>query len=142
MNAIEKLLQAWKDRGHRMTKNREALLDLFMTEKSPLSVDEIQKRLKRRHIEADPSTLYREMDFLLTEGFLKEVILDGPKRRFEWTHRDHHHHLYCEKCHRIDEVEMDNELAELQASIQKKKKFQITSHTLEFFGLCSDCRPR
>lgn len=139
MNALEMLLKRWKERGHRMTKVREALLDLFMTEKAPLSVEEVQKRLSRRKLKADPSTLYREMDFLLTEGFLKEVILDGPKRRFEWTHRDHHHHLYCQKCKKIDEVEMDGELAALESAIQKKKKFKITSHTLEFFGLCAHC---
>lgn len=140
MNPVETLLKRWKEHGHRMTRVREALLELFMAETAPLSVEEVEARLKRRRITANPSTLYRELDFLRSENFLNEVILDGPKRRFEWSHREHHHHLYCQKCQRIEEVEMDNELAELQLSIQKKKGFKISSHTLEFFGLCKDCK--
>ncbi len=140
MHLLEKLLQDWKARGHRMTKTRTALLSLFMEETAPLSVDEIETRLKKKRITANPSTLYRELDFLKTENFLSEIVLDGPKRRFEWSHREHHHHLYCEKCKGIEEVEMDNELAELQLSIQKKKGFKISSHTLEFFGLCKNCK--
>lgn len=140
MNPIEKLLKRWKEKGRRMTKIREALLDLFMKGKGPLSIEEVAKKFKRRSLEADTSTLYREIDFLLKENFLQEVMLEGSKRRFEWTHKEHHHHLYCQKCHRIEEMEMDNELASLEAAIQKKKKFKITSHTLEFFGFCNACR--
>ncbi len=123
-----------------MTKVRLALLDLFMSERSPLSVDEVQNKLKRKKLSANPSTLYREFEFLLAENFLSEVILDGPKRRFEWSHKEHHHHLFCTKCQSIEEVEMENELAALQLSIQKKKGFKISSHTLEFFGLCKNCK--
>ena len=138
-NPLEILLKHWKKEGYRMTRVRESLLDLFLTVKAPLSIEEAQARLKRRKIPANTSTVYREMDFLQNEGALKEVLLEDGKRRFEWALGEHHHHLYCQNCESIEDIEMDNELQELERSIQKKKNFKISSHTLEFSGLCSKC---
>lgn len=140
MQEMETLLTRWKKEGYRMTKVRMELMQLFMEEALPLSVEDIQKKLQKKRIKANPSTLYREMDFLKKENFLSEVVLDGPKRRFESNLREHHHHLYCVKCHAIDEMEMDSELIELERAILKKKKFKIESHTLEFFGSCKNCQ--
>lgn len=138
-NILEKHLERWKKEGYRMTKNRAALLDLFLKEELPLSADELLKKLKRKRLTLDPSTLYRELDFLLQEGVIQEVKLQEKKRRFELSFKDHHHHLVCENCESIEEVEMDGELESLERSLRRKTGFKTHSHILEFFGLCKKC---
>lgn len=139
MNTLESHFERWKAQGYRMTKNRIALLELFLNEEHPLSAEEIQKKLKRKRVTADPSTIYRELDFLAQETVIQEVKLHSKKRFFELSFKSHHHHLVCLNCESIEEVEMDNELALLEKNIQRKSNFQIQSHVLEFFGLCGGC---
>lgn len=139
MNILEKHLARWKEAGNRMTKNRSALLELFLNEEHPMSVEEIQKKLKRKRITSNISTLYRELDFLKKEDVIQEVKLQEQRRYFELSFKTHHHHLVCRNCEAIEEMEMDNELETLEKIIQKKRKFKIESHILEFFGLCSKC---
>ena len=122
-----------------MTKNRSALLELFVSEEHPLSVEEIQKKLKRKKISADLSTIYRELEFLKQESVINELMLKERKRLFELGFKSHHHHLFCLKCETIEEVEMDNELEALERKIARSRKFKIQSHSLEFFGLCAKC---
>ena len=139
MNILEKTLARWKKTGHRMTKNRAAVLELFLTEEHPIAADEIQKKLKRKRITSNLSTIYRELEFLTNEEVIHEVKLQDKKRLFELSFKKHHHHLYCLKCESIEEVEMDHELETLEKKITQNKKFTIQSHLLEFFGLCSRC---
>lgn len=139
MNTLESHLDRWKAQGYRMTKSRIALLELFLNEEHPLSAEEIQKKLKRKRVTADPSTIYRELDFLTQETVIQEVKLHSKKRFFELSFKSHHHHLVCLNCEAIEEVEMDNELTLLEKNIQRKSNFQIQSHVLEFFGLCGSC---
>ena len=142
MNILEAHFARWKEKGHRMTKNRTALLELFLTEEHPLSAEDALKKLKRKKVTSTLSTLYRELDFLKKEAVIQEVKLQEKKRFFELSFNKHHHHLVCVKCDNIQEMEMDNELEALERRIERKGKFKIQSHLLEFFGLCTKCSLR
>lgn len=139
MNILETHLARWKEQGYRMTKNRTALLELFLKEEHPLCTEEVQKKLKRSRVNANISTLYRELDFLQKEAVIQEVKLQEKKRFFELSFKEHHHHLVCTKCDNIQEMEMDKELEALERRLERKGKFKIKSHLLEFFGLCAKC---
>jgi Fur family transcriptional regulator, ferric uptake regulator len=49
---------------------------------------------------------------------------------------DHHHHLICESCGGVSEVER----SPLDLRHQRGVDFEISSHTLEIYGRCADCR--
>ncbi len=121
-----------------MTKAREGLLDLFITAASPLSIEELHASLRRRRIRVDISTVYREVEFFKEEGLLAEILIE-KKRLLEWKSKAHHHHLYCRNCESIQEMEMEGELETLEKNIQKKARFKVENHALEFFGLCASC---
>lgn len=122
-----------------MTKNRIALLELFLKEESPLSVEAIQKKLKQKRLTTDASTIYRELEFLVREKVVEELRFKENKRLFESGFKGHHHHLFCLKCEKIEEMEMDDDLEYLEQKIKRKNKFKVESHTLEFFGICARC---
>ena len=56
------------------------------------------------------STVYRELDFLESQDLITDIRLDNAKNMYEFKSKNHHHHLYCIKCKKIEEVDMDNDL--------------------------------
>src|SRR3989344_9487051 len=52
--------------------------------------------------------------------------------------REHHHHVVCDGCGSIEDVPFDED--SMLRYIQKQTKFEIKSHLLEFFGLCTRCQ--
>jgi Fe2+ or Zn2+ uptake regulation protein len=141
MAEAEKILEALKEHGHRMTKVRRAMLDILCKSKAPISAAEIINSLKRRSLDVNKTTVYREIDFLQAEKILREVdLLDGKKRYEVLGEHDHHHHMICTTCKAIRCMDMHNDLDELEAEIMRKFHFKVTSHTLEFFGVCENCQ--
>jgi Fur family ferric uptake transcriptional regulator len=141
MAEAEKILEALKEHGHRMTKVRRAMLDILCKSKVPISAAEIINSLKRRSLDVNKTTVYREIDFLQAEKILREVdLLDGKKRYEVLGEHDHHHHMICTACKAIRCMDMHNDLDELEAEIMRKFHFKVTSHTLEFFGVCENCQ--
>jgi Fur family ferric uptake transcriptional regulator len=55
------------------------------------------------------------------------------------THR--HHHLICNICHKVLEVQ-DDLWEDLESGIEKQYKFKILDHSLKFFGVCDECQKK
>jgi len=53
--------------------------------------------------------------------------------------KGHHHHLVCQKCGAIIDVE-ESILNPLWAEIQQKYDFKVNMKHVAFFGLCAKCR--
>ena len=141
MKDADHILENLKGRGHRMTKVRKAVLEILCKSKVPLPAQELITGLKRKSLPVNKTTVYREIDFLLAEKVLREVdLLDGKKRYEVLLENDHHHHMICTQCQSIQCIEMAHDLDELEHNLLCKFNFKVTSHSLEFFGLCDKCR--
>jgi Fur family ferric uptake transcriptional regulator len=51
----------------------------------------------------------------------------------------HHHHLVCTRCGRVEEIG-EQFVQELSDGIARRYKFKIEDSTLDFYGLCAECR--
>ena len=49
-----------------------------------------------------------------------------------------HHHLICNNCGKVLEVQGDL-LEELETIVEKKYKFKIKDHSVKFYGICEKC---
>ncbi len=128
-----------KNVGLRVTKGRLSLLSVLHTEHSPLTAQEIRRRMKSM----DLVTVYRTLQAFVAAGLVQEVRLKDDSVRYECTHGGHHHHVICTECGIIDELpECHGE--ELQAAtLHSSVHFaSIHSHSLEFFGICKTCLAR
>ncbi len=133
------LLGDLQKRGARMTKTRVAVVEL-LAEGKPLSASQLLDRLAQMNMKVNKTTVYRELDFLMEHKCVREIDFLNGRKHYEILQNDHHHHLVCNSCSSVSCVEMHGDLEELEKKIQKKHKFVIQSHVLEFFGLCEDCR--
>jgi len=134
------LIERLSQEGHKVTKVRRALADLFETRHAPLTAAEIGKLLTAKGVRADKTTVYREVEFFRERGLVETVSFGDRNLRYERKDDDHHHHVVCVKCGTVVDVEMDADLDAREKTIAKKTGFAILRHTLEFFGLCRKCR--
>lgn len=136
----EDLIGELQYEGCRMTPLRRALIEIFHVYRQPLSFEDLQNILKKRKLSPHKVSLYREIDFLEERRVIETVLLDGVKR-YERKDKEHHHHVVCTKCSTVQDVPVD-ETAFLKekTNIEKKTQFTIQKHSLEFFGLCVNCR--
>lgn len=136
---LNDLVKKVKLSGGKITKTRQAILEGFISNNKPISSADILDILKKNKIIVNRTTVYRELLFLLSNGFIREVKLIGCPSLFELI-GDHQHHLICVKCNDIKTVIMDNHLDDEEQNIMKQEKFKITNHCLEFYGLCQKCQ--
>ena len=108
--------------------------------KRPLSVFDLQKLLKAKKLAVNKTTVYRELNSLKKEGIILELQLKDNKRWYELASRDHHHHIICTECDRVEDFgECDLENLINKALKQAPDFAEITNHTVDFFGLCKSC---
>ena len=133
-------MQTLKAGGHRITRARKAILEMLIAHEKPLSVDEVMKKLARKGLEPNKTTVYRELDMLVQNGFIADVRLKSGSRLYEIASRKHHHHLVCIRCKTIRDIPMENDMNLYEKKISRKTAFKILEHSLEFFGLCIKCQ--
>jgi Fe2+ or Zn2+ uptake regulation protein len=121
------------------TPARIAVMKFLESVDQPVDVGRILSYLKQKNIDADPATIFRMMNDFLQKGITKEVQLEKGKARYELASKGDHHHLVCQSCGKIEAVE-DNFIPEMEKELEKKHKFLIKRHSLEFFGFCSNCQ--
>lgn len=125
--------------GHRMTRLRKTLIDVFTLRRQPLSTQDLLEILKKRGLTPHKVTLYRELDFLKAKKIIVPVDMTDGLQRFEFIYREHHHHAVCTQCHTIRDIELESEDVYMKKMLKTPKSFKIVSHAIEFFGVCGQC---
>jgi len=61
--------------------------------------------LRKKHLETNKVTVYRILDFLFKNQIIERVEFGEGKYRYELK-KNHHHHLICTNCGRVQDVEI------------------------------------
>ncbi len=133
------LLEKLRAGGYRLTVARKAIVEI-LAEGNPLSAIDIHVKLQNRNIKTDKVTIYREIEFLETQGILIAVQFQDRHRRYELASLGHHHHLICEKCEKVEDIQFKENFHIQERDIARQKNFKVLRHSLEFFGLCQRCQ--
>jgi Fe2+ or Zn2+ uptake regulation protein len=129
-----------KEHRLRSSKTRRALLRIFLERPIPLSVPQIQSELTCASLQVNKTTVYRELEVLEYAGIVHSLSLQDRRQYYELSLGEHHHHLVCLRCERIEDVDVDESgLLEEGVRVSREKNFSILRHSLEFFGLCKLC---
>jgi Fur family ferric uptake transcriptional regulator len=130
--------QQLKGNKLKATPARLGLLDVFEHVKKPLSVTELAQKLGRLGV--DKATLYRNVESLEALGLLKKIHLADRQEYYELAGRHHHHHLVCKICGKVSDVEGCKIISTNKNLLKKSGFAKITDHSLEFFGICNNCK--
>lgn len=123
----------------RATPGRVALIEFLRSQSEPVGTPTLAKRFVPKTM--DTATLYRTLEAFESNGLIRTASIDRNFASYEWNQdREHHHHLVCTSCKKIEDIPNCDLEAIGKSLIAKSKQFSsISSHSLEFFGLCKAC---
>ncbi|MFH0863716.1 MAG: Fur family transcriptional regulator [Candidatus Gottesmanbacteria bacterium] len=133
---MDNILQILQQKGHRLTHQRQLILDALTT--IPQSVEEVITSLNSKGKNIDMVTVYRTLDCFVELGVVGKTQFKDKTGKYELLTEDHHHHLVCDHCGSVEDIALNE--AFLIRKVSEQTKFQVKSHSLEFFGLCANCR--
>ena len=90
--------------GRRSTQQREAIRAVFRLDGRPLGVSEVLARARETVPSLNQATVYRNLNLLVTDGWLTRVAHPEAGTLYERAGKDHHHHFYCRRCSRVFEL--------------------------------------
>jgi Fur family transcriptional regulator, ferric uptake regulator len=126
--------------GVRATPNRLLVLQELSHEPDDVTAQELWGRLRGGNHTTGLATVYRTLALLNDAGVVDTLSHNtGGEQCYRLCSETHHHHLVCERCHRVVEVEK----CDLDGWVNKAAKrhgFVATDHSVEISGICSDCR--
>jgi Fur family ferric uptake transcriptional regulator len=125
--------------GVRATPRRLEVLEELARERDDVTAQALWSRLRERDSRTGLATVYRTLALLTEKGVVDVLSHHGGEQCYRLCGDEHHHHLLCERCHKVVEV---NEcgLDGWVATAAKQHGFVATDHRVEIVGLCADCR--
>ena len=127
-------------KGLRSTSQRSVILDIFLSTRQHVSVEELYLKIKAGYPAIGQATVYRTLKLFVEAGLAREILLHDGQTRYEHVMSgEHHDHMVCTACNAIIEFE-DETIEKLQSEIASRHGFLIRSHKLEVYGVCSNCR--
>jgi Fur family ferric uptake transcriptional regulator len=126
-----------KTAGLKATAQRLAILRHIADRDRPSTAQEVHVELRRSGGAPGLVTIYRTLAALADAGVLDTFDLGGEKG-FRLCRDAHHHHLVCESCGAVEEVDG----GEIEAWVKRtgrRRGFAVTSHRAEIYGLCRNC---
>jgi Fur family ferric uptake transcriptional regulator len=124
--------------GLRMTPQRLMILSEIEASESHISAEEIHRRITERYPNVNISTVYRTLELLHRLGLVTETDLGEGRVRYHPAEKGHHHHLVCEGCGAI--IDLDDALLDpLKDELRRRYDFAAELKHLAILGRCADC---
>lgn len=119
-----------------LTSVRRLIFETLLEADTPLKNGEIARRTPA----VDRASVYRTLELFGKLG-ITETIIRGwtPFTELAEPFKAHHHHITCDQCGRVVEIE-NNTLEDVLALIAGRHNFTLSKHTVELSGVCSDCQ--
>lgn len=126
--------------GLKVTLPRMKILEILeKNEQRHMSAEDMYKALLDSGEEIGLATVYRVLTQFEDAGLVSRHHFEGGHSMFEINAGDHHDHILCVKCGRVDEF-VDEFIEKRQEQIAKEAGYEMTDHSLYIYGICPDCR--
>ncbi len=125
-----------KSIGLKATLPRLKILDLFeQSSKRHMTAEEVYRLLSDEGQDIGLATVYRVLTQFEQAGLLIRHHFDSDKAVFELNQGDHHDHLVCLQCGKVEEF-FDSEIEKRQNRIARERGFAIHDHSLQIYADC------
>ena len=103
------------------------------------SAEDVYKVLLESGEDIGLATVYRVLTQFEAAGLVKRHHFEGGHSVFEMDQGDHHDHILCVKCGRVDEF-FDEIIEQHQKDIAVRLGYDLTDHSLYMYGICAQCK--
>lgn len=140
MSCQESFFKELRERGLRLTPQRELVLAALHEIEGLAGVEEIYDRVQALSSAVDISTVYRTLDLLQEFGVVTGVEGADGQRRYELTvGREPHVHLVCSRCGAVIGADQAP-VRGLADTLRAAYGFELDLKRLSLPGLCPACR--
>ena len=134
--------QELRKAGLKVTLPRVKILQIMeSSEIKHLSAEDVYKALIEADEDVGLATVYRVLTQFESAGLVMRHHFEGGSSVFELTTIDHHDHIVCQTCGRVEEF-YDDVIESQQEMVAKKYGFRITDHSMYLYGICKDCQAK
>ena len=140
MSNIEEL----KSTGLKATLPRLKILDVFQNSRQRhMTAEDVFRVLLEGRSDIGLATVYRVLMQFEQAGLLTRSSFESGKAVYELNEGQHHDHLVCLDCGRVEEF-YDAEIEQRQHQIAQERGFKLQEHALSLYANCSkpDCEHR
>lgn len=104
-----------------------------------MSAESVHQQLADAGEEVGLATIYRVLTQFEEAGLVKRHNFDGGQSVFELDEGNHHDHIICLSCNRIDEF-YDEAIHTQQLLAAKNLGYELTEHRMTLYGICAECQ--
>ena len=126
------------EQGYRLTPQRMMVLSAIENSDNHISAEEIYAQVIDKYSHVNISTVYRTLELLKRLGLVTETDLGGGRVRYHPADKGHHHHLVCQECGRIIDLD-ESVLSSVKSMLLREYKFSADLRHLAIFGRCAKC---
>jgi Fur family peroxide stress response transcriptional regulator len=130
-----------KLRAHdcRITPQRLAVLRVLASSEGHPSVERVYETVRREFPTTSIATVYKTVRVLRQLNEVLELGFPDGSNRYDGNKPFRHPHVICVRCQKIIDPDLGS-LKDVTAKVADETGFDILTHRLDFFGICSDCK--
>ncbi len=132
------IISKLSEHGYRLTPQRMMVLSAIENSDNHISAEEIYAQVVTKYSHVNISTVYRTLELLKRLGLVTETDLGGGRVRYHPTDKGRHHHLVCQECGKIIDLD-ESVLSSLKSVLLREYKFSADLRHLAIFGRCANC---
>src|SRR6266852_2987030 len=140
--AVDSIKGSLREKGVRLTRQRELLLELIDKSGEHLDAERLFELAKQRDPKLNRVTVYRTLKMLKQGGLVDELDLmhyGGDQHYYETRMKQEHAHVICLRCGKVEEF-FGEPLQRLRRQIESHFGFHILLARTEVGGYCSHCQ--
>lgn len=122
----------------RTTRQKKVILELLQGTDIHPTADWVYEEARKILPGISLGTVYRNLRVLTESNVIRELNYGSTYSRYDGNPSEHYHFV-CTECERVMDVPMEVQ-GHLNVDLEEKTGWQIQTHRLEFYGLCSDCQ--
>ncbi len=126
-----------KNNGLKATLPRLKILEVFQSgAQRHMTAEDVFRHLLRENIDIGLATVYRVLTQFEQAGLLSRNHFESGKAVYELNEGQHHDHMVCLDCGRVEEF-YDPEIESRQQAVAEAKGFVIADHALSLYAHCT-----
>ena len=138
MDQPRDIISKLSKQGYRLTPQRIMILLAIENSDDHISAEEIYAQVAAKYPNVNISTVYRTLELLKRLGLVTETDLGGGRVRYHPAEKGHHHHLVCQQCGAIIDLD-ESVLSSVKDVLLREYGFIADLRHLAIFGRCVNC---
>jgi len=136
---LKELVAKLKERNHRLTPQRLAVLKILAAGEEHPSIERIYEQIRPDFPMTSLATVYKTVTLFKEMDEVLELGFNNGGNRYDGSKPYPHPHLICTQCGAIEDLEVDA-LRGIPHQVAQDTGYRIVSHRLDFFGICPKCQ--